>query len=185
MMRRRSLGIPGWLRSRSGSAALEFAIIAPVLFYFLFGIIETGYVFFLDTTLQNATNDAARLIRTGQGQSLNMSLAQFRAQICGEMSGALSTATCTSNLQVDMRAYSDFSSITYQSDTNANGSLNQGNMQFQTGNACNVVLVRTYYPWTMMTPLMQKVMANMPNGQLLLAATVAFRNEPFTSGQTC
>jgi Flp pilus assembly protein TadG len=171
--------------SRSGSAAIEFAIIIPVLLYFLFGIIETGVVFFLDTALQNATEDAARLVRTGQAQGQNMTQAQFVAQICGEMTGAISIGTCESNLQVDMRAYSNFSAATFQSDTNANGSLNLANMDYQTGAACDVVIARAYYPWSIMTPLMQPLIANMPHGQLLLTAASAFRIEPYVSGQTC
>ncbi len=174
-----------WMRSHAGSAATEFAIVAPILFFFLFGMIETGFIFFLDTTLQNATQDAARLVRTGQAQNQNMTQAQFVARICSELTGAISLTTCEGKLQVDMRAFSNFTSITYQSDTNANGSINKSNMQYNAGSACNVVIVRAYYPWTVMTPLMQPLLANMPNGQFLLTAASAFRNEPYLSGQTC
>ena len=52
--------------SRSGMAAVEFAMVAPAFFLFLFGIIETGVIFFAQSALTNATNDAARLVRTGQ-----------------------------------------------------------------------------------------------------------------------
>jgi Flp pilus assembly protein TadG len=173
------------MRSRSGSAAIEFAIIAPILFYFLFGLIETGFIFFLDTTLQNATDDAGRLVRTGRAQGQSMTQAQFAAQICGEMTGAISLATCEANLQIDMRAYSNFSTVNYQSDTNSNGSINTNNMEYQTGTACNVVIVRAYYPWSVMTPLMKPLLANMPNGQFLLTSASAFRIEPYLSGQTC
>lgn len=172
-------------RSISGSTAIEFAIVAPFFLLFLFGIIETGVIFFLDSTLQNATQDAARLVRTGQAQSGGMTKEQFIAQICSEMNGAISSATCNATLQVDMRAYSAFSSTTYQRDTLKDGSLNPKQMEYETGSACSVVLVRTYYPWTIMTPFMQTLLSNMPNGQYLLNATAAFRNEPYLSGQTC
>jgi Flp pilus assembly protein TadG len=178
-------GLRWWPRTNSGSAALEFAIVAPIAFYFLFGIIETGVLFFLDSTLQNATEDAARLVRTGQAQGANMTQTEFVAQICGEMKGFMSLGTCEANLHVDMRAYSNFNSIPYQSDTNTNGSLNITNMEYETGTACNVVIVRSYYPWTIMTPLMQPLLENMPNGQYLLTAASSFRNEPYLSGQTC
>ena len=45
---------------------LEFALVAPVFFVLLMGTIEIGVMFFGDFVLQNATNDAARLVRTGQ-----------------------------------------------------------------------------------------------------------------------
>ena len=172
-------------RAISGSTAIEFAIIAPFFLLFLFGIIETGVIFFLDSTLQNATEDAARMVRTGQVQSVGMSKQQFVAQICNEMSGAINRAKCNATLLVDMRAFGGFNSMTFQNDTLGNGSLNPADLKFQTGSACSVVLVRTYYPWSIMTPFMQTLLANMPNGQYLLSATAAFRNEPYLSGQTC
>jgi Flp pilus assembly protein TadG len=172
-------------RCRSGSAAIEFAVIAPVLALFLFGIIETGVIFFAQSTLQNAADDAARLVRTGQAQSQGMTRSQYVAQICSEMSGLVSGATCAANLQVDMESFSDFSSASYNNVLNQNGSLNNGQMEYLTGSACDVVLVRAFYPWTIMTPLMAPLLQNMPNGQYLLAAAEAFRNEPYASGATC
>ena len=172
-------------RDNSGSAAIQFAIIAPVLSLFLFGIIETGVIFFAQTTLQNAADDAARLVRTGQAQNGSMTETQYVAQICSELSGLISTSSCTSNLQVDMQSFSNFSSASYNNVMNNNGSLNSQNMQYMTGSACDVVLVRAFYPWSIMTPLMSPLLANMPNGQFLLTAAEAFRNEPYSSGSTC
>ncbi len=171
-------------RSRSGSAAIEFAIIAPVLFLFLFGTIETGVIYFFGTTLQNATDDAARLVRTGEAAGFTVS--QFKTQICSEMSGFVSSGQCSSNLQVDVRQYSDFSTASYPSVTNANGSLNSAAMTYPGALApCEVVLVRAFYPWSIMTPLMQPLLQNMPNGQYLMTAAAAFRSEPYTSSSTC
>jgi Flp pilus assembly protein TadG len=171
-------------RERSGSAAVEFAVIAPVLFLFLFGTIETGVIYFAGTTLQNATDDAARLVRTGQASGFTVS--QFKTQVCSEMTGFISASTCSASLQVDVRQYSSFSTSSYPTVTNANGSLNAGNMSYPGALApCQVVLVRTFYPWSIMTPLMQPLLQNMPNGQYLLSAAAAFRSEPYTSSATC
>jgi Flp pilus assembly protein TadG len=172
-------------RARSGSVAIEFALIAPVLALFLFGIIETGVIFFAQSALQNAADDAARLVRTGQAQSNAMTEAQYAQQICGEMSGLVSTANCTSNLQVDMQSFTDFSSANYNNVMNPNGTLNAKKMQYLTGGACDVVLVRAFYPWSIMTPLLSPLLSNMPNGQYLLTAATAFRNEPYASGASC
>ncbi|HEX3674001.1 MAG TPA: TadE/TadG family type IV pilus assembly protein [Rhizomicrobium sp.] len=171
-------------RGRSGSAAVEFAIIAPVLFLFLFGIIETGVIYFAGTALQNATDDAARMVRTGEASAFTVG--QFKAQICSELSGFISSAQCTSNLQVDVEQYASFSGASYPSVTNANGSLNTAAMGYPAALApCEVVLVRAFYPWSIMTPLMQPLLENMPNGQYLLSAAAAFRSEPYTSAATC
>jgi Flp pilus assembly protein TadG len=171
-------------RSRSGSAAIEFALVAPVLFLMLFGIIECGVIYFGTSALQNATDDAGRLVRTGQ--AVGWTEDQFKTQICSEMSGLLSTATCKTNLQIDMREYSSFSDATYPSLTNPNGSLNTDSMEYSSSiGACQVVLLRAFYPWTIMTPLMSPLLENMPGGQYLMSAATAFRSEPFSSGSTC
>jgi Flp pilus assembly protein TadG len=171
-------------RARSGSAAIEFALVAPVLFLFLFGTIETGAIYFACTALQNATDDAARMVRTGQ--AAGMSEAQFKLQICGEITGLISASACTSNLQVDIRQYASFATASYPTVTNASGSLNTGAMQYPSSlTPCEVVLVRAFYPWSIITPLMQPLLENMPNGQYLLSAAAAFRSEPYTSSSTC
>ena len=52
--------------ANKGSAAVEFAMVAPVFFLILMATIESGVIFFGQSVLQNAVNDAARLVRTGQ-----------------------------------------------------------------------------------------------------------------------
>jgi len=170
--------------ARSGSAAVEFALIAPVFFLFIFGIIETGLLFFAGGALQNATNDVARLVRTGQ-LSGTLDVATLKSDVCGEMSGLVSATTCANNLQIDLRSYSNFSGAGYPSVVNTNGSLNNGAMAVDATADCQVVLLRTFYPWTILTPLMQPFLANMPNNQHLLSAAAAFRTEPYTAGASC
>jgi Flp pilus assembly protein TadG len=171
-------------RGRAGSAAIEFAMIAPVFFLFLFGTIESGVIYFAGTALQNATDDAARMVRTGQ--AVGMSVAQFKSQICGEIVGLISASNCSANLQVDIRQYASFSGASYPSVTNSNGSLNTSDMQYPSSLApCQVVLVRAFYPWNIMTPLMTPLLENAPNGQYVLTAAAAFRSEPYTSGAAC
>src|SRR5262249_44010040 len=48
------------------STATEFAMVAPIFFLLLMGTIEAGVIFFAQSALQNAVNDAARLVKTGQ-----------------------------------------------------------------------------------------------------------------------
>ena len=170
--------------ARSGSAAIEFALIAPVFFLFLFGIIETGVLFFAGGVLQDATNNVARLVRTGQ-LSGKLDAATLKADVCSGMSGLVGSATCNANLEIDLRSYSNFSGASYPTVTNANGSLNSGAMTVDATSDCQVVLLRAFYPWTIMTPLMQPFLANMPANQHLLAAAAAFRTEPYVAGASC
>ena len=56
-------------RDRQGSAAVEFALVAPMFFGLLFAIIETAMVFFAGQVLETVTQDSARTIMTGQAQN--------------------------------------------------------------------------------------------------------------------
>jgi Flp pilus assembly protein TadG len=185
----------GWLREKertvrdggrcSGSAAIQFAIVAPVLLLFLFGIIETGVIFFAQSSLQNAADDVARLVRTGQAQTQGITKTQYITDVCNEMTGLISSSACNNNLQIDMRAFKSFGNANYKNVQNKDGSLDGSKMQFLAGSACDIVLVRVFYAWTIMTPMMSPLLQNMPNGQYLLTSAQSFRNEPYTNGSSC
>jgi Flp pilus assembly protein TadG len=169
------------IRAQSGSAALEFALIAPVFFLFLMGIIETGIIFFGNSTLQFAADDVARQVRTGQVQSANLTAAQFRTLVCNDIGPLLA---CNANLQVDVETFSNFTGATMTPPIDANGNLNPALNNFNPGSSCQVAVVRLFYTWHVITPLMQPLLANLPGGNHLLTASGAFRNEPF-SGTSC
>ena len=176
--------------SIKGSAAIEFAMIAPVFFLLLMGTIETGIIYFAQSTLQNAVNDAARLVRTGQntcyttdsnGNCQPMTEAQFRTAICNEASSLLSDCA-GSSLQFDVTAYSaGFGGASNSSPLDSSGNL-PALSGFNTGSACEVVLVRAFYKWPVFTPMLNFFLANMAGNYHLLATAAAFRNEPYTSG---
>jgi Flp pilus assembly protein TadG len=169
---------------KRGSAAIEFAMVAPVLFLFLFGIIETGVIFFGSAMLQNATDDTARQIRTGilAGALKKKDLVD---KICSEVQGLISSSDCTNNLQVDLRAYSSFSGSSYPDVTKSDGTVDTSKLQIGTAGDCQVVLFRSFYPWKIMTPMMSTLIANTSVGIYLLSSSAAFRTEPYTSSSTC
>lgn len=53
------------LRSDSGAAAVEFALLAPLLLMILFGIIQYGYGFYELQAFRTTVDDASRLAATG------------------------------------------------------------------------------------------------------------------------
>jgi Flp pilus assembly protein TadG len=163
--------------SRSGSAAIEFAFIAPIFFLLIFAIIETGILYFSQATLQFATNETARMVRTGQVQAGAMNAAGFRTQVCNLITPLLA---CDSNLQIDVRTFSGgFGSASFGAPLDGSGNLKSGQNNFQPGVAGDVVLVRVFYTWKVMTPILTPFLVNMANDSRLLTGTAAFRNEPF------
>lgn len=168
-----------FFRSRSGATALEFAIVAPVFLVALVGTMEIGIAFGAQASLQNSANMAARLVRTGQVQSSALTQQQFRDQICGNIQPLLA---CDSNLQVDLESYGGFGTAGFAPPLRSDGTLDPSLNKYQPGNPCDVVLLRVFYKWQVITPVIGSLLANMPNNTMLMSATSAFRNEPYATG---
>ncbi|HWA22604.1 MAG TPA: TadE/TadG family type IV pilus assembly protein [Caulobacterales bacterium] len=166
--------------AKSGATALEFALLSPIFFVIMFAIIEAGAVYIGESWLQFATNDVGRQVRTGEVQLANTSKTQFRALVCAKTTPFL---PCDANLQVDVQAYSDFTTASLQQPISG-GVLNSALNNYNPGTACQVVIVRNFYKWTLQTPFFTNFLVNLGTNQRLLSAAFATRNEPFTSAVT-
>lgn len=99
-------------RSESGSAAVEFAIIAPMLLLVLSGIYAYGGYFLTAHTVQQMANDAARAAISGLDDDERVSLATTAVQTSLStqtfMRGDLSTVQLTrSNGAMSLRVTYD------------------------------------------------------------------------------
>ncbi len=59
MKRRNGKKLVGWVRR--GTAVVELAVVSPLMFAMLFGIIEFGWLFTVQHTMVNASREGARL----------------------------------------------------------------------------------------------------------------------------
>ena len=157
-------------------------MVAGPLFLLIFGIIEVAAVFIVSTTLENAMSRASRTIRTGehqtaqQGQTNAVSRAAFMDAICDNM--AFLEDHCRSHLSVDVRTAAGFSTAGMP-DPVQNGTFNDGALGFQPGGEREIVVVRGFYRWPLMTPLLSDALSRLDGGVAVLTATSTFRNEPF------
>ncbi len=165
-------------RDIRGVAALEFGFIAPPFFFLLFSMFEVGLTYTADAVLQSAVNDTARMIRTGQVQSENLTKEQFRDLVCENINVLLS---CDQRLQIDVRKFTAFSGAGFTSPLDGNGNF-RNDYKFEPGAPCDVVLVRAFYAWDPVTPGLGDYMSNMGGGGRLLQGTAAVRNEPYLVG---
>lgn len=158
---------------QSGVTAIEFALIAPPFFALLLALFEVGLVFFSGSVLENAVNDAARLIRTGQAQAGSFSKSSFQNEICKNV-----VMFDCGKLVVDVETFQNFSGIGIPDDPlDSSGNL-KTNFPFNMGVGGDVVLVRVFYEWELMAPKLT-LMGNMGSGNRLLSTAQVFRNEPF------
>jgi Flp pilus assembly protein TadG len=169
-------------RNRTGSAAVEFALVAPVFFALLFAIIETGIIFLADQVLETVAQDSARLIMTGQAQAGAYTQSSFSTQVvCPASSLASVLFTCT-NLYVDVESYpgGSFASVPSPLPSQIDASKNFiNNMVYVPGGPGDIVVVRMFYAWPQIVTGLGYNITNLAGNKRLLYATAAFRNEPF------
>jgi Flp pilus assembly protein TadG len=161
-------------RNRGGSAAVEFALVAPVFFALLFAIIETAIMFFASQVLETITQSSARMIFTGQAQTASYTQAQFQTYVCSQIPALFNC----NNVYVDVESYTSFSNVTINSQIDASKNF-INNMQYSPGGPGDIVVVRLFYQWPLFVTGLGYNISNLSGSQRLLSATAAFRNEPF------
>jgi Flp pilus assembly protein TadG len=162
-------------RNQRGSAAVEFALVAPLFFALLFAIIETGMVFFASQSLETAVQDSARMILTGQAQTANLTKITFKKNVvCAHVNVLFD---CANGVYVDVQSYSSFSNVSI-SDPLTNGTF-VDNTQYNPGGPGDIVVVRLFYQWPLFVTGLGYNIANVGGSKRLLSATAAFKNEPY------
>lgn len=168
--------------ARQAAAAVEFALVSIPFLALTFGIIEIGLIYFVSTTLENATIQAARQIRTGQLQTGGgSSPSAFKTLICNQLTWLGSG--CTTNLYVQVQTFSSFQTVT-QTSPIQNGAINQNSMAFTIGGPGDIVLVQSFYTWTVIAPALDHLGTPLNGGRMLLTSTAVFRNEPYSAGSS-
>jgi Flp pilus assembly protein TadG len=161
-------------RNSRGSAAVEFALVAPVFFALLFAIIEIAIVFFADQTLETVTQGSARYVMTGQAQNNGFDQTAFKTYVCGQVPALFSCP----NLYVDVQSYPAFSNVTINSQIDANNNF-VAPTNYSPGGPGSIVVVRVFYQWQLYVTGFGFNISNLSGSKRLLAATVAFQNEPY------
>ncbi len=178
-----------FLRNASGATALEFALIAAPFFFMILCILELGMVYMVSTSLDNATQMASRQIRTGENNNATytsttnptphvMTADDFANIVCGNI-GWIPTQMCHDNLNVDVRTFASFANPATP-DPAAGGALDATKLTFSTGAAHSIVVVRSFYKWQLITPVLSSSLGRLPNNVALITSTTAFRNEPYS-----
>lgn len=191
-------GLREFVRSRDGTAAIEFALLAIPYFLIVFAIIETFVAFTAEQVVSNAVDTLSRQIRTGQisvdpNKSSYTTKGAFRQKFCNEIA-VLITCSPTevanpANLYLDVESYTNFASmpttIPRKSSTDPYSDLNDTGFAFAPGGPKTSNMVRAYYRWQIITDLMRPYLSNIrpADGSMpttyLIVATAAFQNENF------
>jgi Flp pilus assembly protein TadG len=168
-----------WLRDQRGGEAIEMAIVGAPFVALVFGMLELGLIFLVSTTLENATDEVSRQIRTGQVQTSGGGSAAIKTAICSEMSWLGSN--CATNLNLDVRTFTGFSGQSAPPNPVAGGTVDPAKFCWDPGGAGAVVLVRSYYTWNLILPVLNASLINAGGTKRLILSAISFRNEPYTN----
>lgn len=163
-------------QAREGSTAVEFALVATPFFFMMFAVLEIAFVFVLDSALENAAIETGRLVRTGQASAQGFDGAVFKSRMCARMS--IFSTNCSARLSVDVRELPRFTNPN-PPDPTAGGVFSEADLTYQNGRPRSIMLVRAWYRHTLFTPFLHQGLSRMGNGQAVLTAATAFRNEPW------
>lgn len=161
---------------RSGAAAVEFALVAFPFFFLIFAVLQLALLFIVDSMLENATLQTARLVRTGEAVDRTLSRDQFKAELCSHMS--VFAAECPRRVVVEIRELPQFRSQSLQNSI-ANGALDQASLPYTNGKPSTLMLVRVWYKQPLVAPTMFQALSRLSTGETVLGVTTAFRSEPY------
>jgi Flp pilus assembly protein TadG len=182
--------LAGFLRNVKGTAAVEFAFIAPMLLFTILFLMMLGYIMVLSQSLSYATQKAARQIATGQVQAAQLTQAQFISNVvCGYL---ISTFNCN-DVIVNIQPVST-TDVNYPNEyynfVNASLTalilppLSNSQTSYCPGDAGGYVYLQILYP----IPVFVSVFVNAMGVSLyqgkqvfLSAGTATFLNEPFVA----
>ena len=176
-------------RARDGAVAVVYAFLLLPFLTLIFAVLEVALAFLATASLDTAVEKATRRIRTGTFQASYNTMSQSAQQtelvnlICKEVTWL--TSNCRTRLTIDVRTLPGGSWRTVSSRPGpwdpVNATFNPSGACFAPSGPQDVVLVRAFYKWPILTPFLNQAVHRVDGVNTLMSATQAFRNEPFAS----
>lgn len=155
--------------------AIEFAIVSIPFVYMLVAIIELSLMFTSASLLEAATAIASRQIRTGAIQQASSdSAAQealFRQSLCAN--AVLMSCGEIEVEAVNIGSFGGFSGPQFD------GGGNFESQGFDAGGVSDVILIRTFYRYNFMTPLIGQFLGENGSGARSFMSTIVLQTEPY------
>lgn len=175
MMRRPRLLARKLRADRSGSAAVEFALLIGPLLLLLLGIMEVSMQYFVSTAVDYAVQRTARLIRTGQAQEAQYSAEALKQVLCSDISNLMD---CEDNVYVTVEELQTLTANLTTLPIAADGGF-VADRAPDLGSGGSYVIVRSYFQYAPLFGVFGGISPRLSNGKHLVVASALFRNEPF------
>lgn len=184
-----------FVRHAQGASLIEFALVAPVFFLLMMGIIEFGMVMFNQVVIESATMQASRAVSLGNsapGCDRVCTVTRYVQDKAGELLDvnriAISASKVSANASPNPPEYCLTDPPSYPlangacpnnvpcDDVNNNNRCD-GPANMSLGEAGDLVEIRISYPHQLFTPGMRALVGR--NGVWMSTASTIVKNEPF------
>ncbi|MEQ1670988.1 MAG: TadE/TadG family type IV pilus assembly protein [Hyphomicrobium sp.] len=173
----------GFKREDDGATAIEFAMVATPFFMLVFMLIGFAMYFFVMNSLEKGMDQTSRLVRTGQAQKNNMTVADFKNQVCNSSGDWIKCP----KVQVFVQKYPNWATVAPQECLNVDGSVVTNTaagtdpIATYTGTASEIVVVTTCYKWEFAQQIPFVKIGNMGDNSMMMQSSTAFRTEPYAA----
>lgn len=170
-------------RNEDGTTAIEFAIVAVPFFMFIFGLMGVSSYFFIMTSLEKGMDQSSRMVRTGQAQTMNMTVSDFKKALCDRAGGWVKC----NKVQVFVQKFADWDDVQPQPCISNNTAVvstakDDDPIAQYSGEANDIVLVTTCYKWEFAARIPYLDLGQLSDGSMMMQTATAFRTEPYSSG---
>jgi Flp pilus assembly protein TadG len=160
--------------ARGGNVMIEFALLAPVFFMLILGLVEFVLFQYKTYALNHVVYEASRNLQTGEVQSSSNMEEAFKQEAC-DKAGAL--IDCNA-IVFDVRAFDKLADVTYPPPTFDEDGL-PDNFVFEPGDANQYSVVRASIQHQFITPFMDKLFQMGPDLPAIVNAFCIVKNEPW------
>ncbi|MEZ5937992.1 MAG: TadE/TadG family type IV pilus assembly protein [Hyphomonadaceae bacterium] len=164
----------GLRKSREGNTLVEFALLAPIFFMIVTGLIEFVLYEYKSYALDHVVYEATRNLQTGEVQQSEDMGEAFNSAACE----AARTLINCNDIVFDVRSYDSIADIDFPPVVfDENG--RPANFVFQPGGAYKYSVVRAALEYQFVTPMMGKLLGVTRESPAIINAYYVVRNEPW------
>lgn len=161
------------IQNQKGAVAVEFAIIATPLILLVVFFIEFTAHLFINSLMDHAVEDIARLMKTNQVTQPNFSREMFLDRLFDPQHMAVFNRN---NMYVDVRTVQLFTDLGIP--LTATGSIDVSQLQFRPGGPGSINVIRTFYEFPTFLAYQDFGINDLwPNGNRLMTSSAAFQIE--------
>ncbi len=160
--------------ARGGNVMIEFALLAPVFFMMIMGLVEFVLFQYKTYALNHVVYEAARNLQTGEVQTAADMRAAFEEEVCDKAGPMIDCEA----IVFDVRAFDNLADISYPPaifDEDGNPS----NFVFEPGGANQYSVVRAAIHHQFVTPFMDKLFRMGPDMPAIVNSFCIVKNEPW------